>query len=233
MINKNKLIVTTSWDDGSVFDLKIVELLSKYGLKGTFYVPKSLHAHPLEEHDIVEIDKNFEIGSHTLSHADLTRMSLVDAKKEIEGSKLYLEELLGHNVCMFCYPDGRYNRNIIKIVSDAGFIAARTTKRGNFHLPPNLYEWQVTLGAYNGIKWRVLNGVWPAPPAKIKSMLDWEVQAKILFNKALKEGGVYHIWGHSIALERNLHWDKLNRVLNYISQRDGVQYMTNGEIFQS
>ena len=37
----SKLIVTTSWDDGSRLDLKLAELLEKYGISGTFYVPKT------------------------------------------------------------------------------------------------------------------------------------------------------------------------------------------------
>lgn len=36
MENK-QLIITTSWDDGHPLDLKIAELLDKYGINGTFY----------------------------------------------------------------------------------------------------------------------------------------------------------------------------------------------------
>ena len=107
-----KCSVTTSWDDGSIFDLKIAELLNKYGVKGTFYIPKVLFAHPLDKHDILSLDKQFEVGAHTLNHVDLTRASLSEAKMEIEGSKAYLEDLLGHNVPMFCYPSGKFNQDI-------------------------------------------------------------------------------------------------------------------------
>jgi len=31
--------VTTSWDDGSVIDLRLGALLTKYGMEGTFYIP--------------------------------------------------------------------------------------------------------------------------------------------------------------------------------------------------
>ena len=36
-------VVTTSWDDGSVFDLKTAECLAERNLAGTFYVPVKGH----------------------------------------------------------------------------------------------------------------------------------------------------------------------------------------------
>lgn len=228
----SKLIVTTSWDDGSILDIKVAELLDKYGVTGTFYIPKSLFAHPLEKHDIKAIDEHFEIGAHTLNHMDLTRVPLSEAKREIEGSKIYLENLLGHNVDMLSYPDGRYNRDTKRIVRDSGFLAARTCKHGGFNLPSDPYEWQITLHASNGSPLTTLK-IWVKNRIAIKGLWDWEARAKLLFDKALKTGGVYHIWGHSLEFEINLHWDKLERVLDCISNREDVRYMTNGEIFRS
>ncbi len=125
MLSKDNLIVTTSWDDGTITDLKLAELLEKYGVKGTFYIPKFIE-NPLQKTDIVAIDKKFEIGAHTLDQPDLTKVSLAEAKRQIMSSKTYLEDLLGHGTSMFCYPSGKYNDTIKKIVKDSGFIAART-----------------------------------------------------------------------------------------------------------
>ena len=36
---KPSTCITTSWDDGHPLDLRVAELLAKYGLQGTFYVP--------------------------------------------------------------------------------------------------------------------------------------------------------------------------------------------------
>ena len=33
-----KIVVTTSWDDGHILDLKLSNLLTKYNIKGTFYL---------------------------------------------------------------------------------------------------------------------------------------------------------------------------------------------------
>lgn len=104
----SKLIVTTSWDDGSKLDLKLAELLEKYGVKGTFYIPKAHLDDPLGRDDLRVLDKVHEVGAHTLNHVDLTKASLLQAKEEIGGIKAYLEDILGHTIYMFCYPYGKY-----------------------------------------------------------------------------------------------------------------------------
>ena len=226
------LIVTTSWDDGSKFDLRVAELMGQYGIKGTFYIPKSYLNNSLLREEVIALDKKFEIGSHTLNHVDLTRVSLSEAKKEIKCSKDYLEDILGHSIYMFCYPKGRYNRDIKKIVRDAKFIAARTTNPGDFAPPGDPYEWQITLDASNGSP-RLSFNIWRHSRIAVGSLFDWELRAKLLFDLALKNGGVYHLWGHPAGYEERHQWAKLECTLDYISKKEGVRYLTNGEIFRS
>lgn len=225
----NKLVVTTSWDDGSELDLELSELLEKYGIKGTFYIPKSYLDNSLQGEGIMAIDEKFEIGAHGLNHVDLVALSPEEAKKEIQGSKAYLENLLGHSVSMFCYPKGRYTEDIKRLVRSSGFVAARTCAHGSFSPPEDPYEWHITLHASNGsprITWKI----WRTSGISARSLLDWETRGKLLFDLALERGGIYHIWGHSWEIDRHHEWPKLDRVLNYLSGREGVQYMTNGEV---
>lgn len=228
----SKLIVTTSWDDGSKLDLKLAELLERYDIKGTFYIPKSYLDNPLGKNEIRMLDKMHEIGSHTLSHAELSKVSLEEARRQIDGSKRYLEELLGHRIYVLCYPKGCYSKDIKEVVRDCGFIAGRTCEHGSFDLPEDPYQWQITLHASNGSPLMSFR-IWRRSGIPVSSLLDWERRAKLLFDLALEKGGVYHLWGHSWELERKNEWDKLERVLGYLSHRDGVRYMTNGEIFKS
>lgn len=232
LLTKGNLIVTTGWDDGTVTDLKLAELLEKYGIKGTFYIAKSFLDNPLPKKDIVALDKKVEIAAHTISHPDLTKVSLSEAEREIKDSKTYLEDLLGHSISMFCYPYGRYNDAIKKIVKDSGFIAARTCDPGGFNLPEDPYQWHITLFASNGSPLMALKIWWRFHLWKISASIDWENRAKLLFDLALQKGGVYHIYGHSAEHERNNEWDKLDRVFSYISRKEDVQYMASGEIFR-
>jgi len=226
-----KLIVTTSWDDGSILDLKLAELLRKYNLKGTFYIPKAYLREALPEKEIAEIDREFEIGAHTLSHVDLTTTSPEKVREEVAGSKEYLENLLGHSISMFCYPMGRYSKDIKRVIHNAGFIAARTCDYKGFDLPEDPYEWGITLHASNGSPLKILR-TWLKSGISAKSLFDWEIRVKLLFNLALKEGGIFHLWGHSWEIEEHYEWPKLERVLEYISGRKDVHYLNNGEIFE-
>jgi len=229
----NQLIVTTSWDDGTVTDLKLAKLLDKYGIKGTFYISRSHLDSLLQNQDIVAIDRQFECGAHTLSHPDLTKVPLLEAKREIEDSKTYLEDLLGHTISMFCYPYGKYNEDVKKVVEDSGFIAARTCDPGGFNLPEDSYQWHITLYASNGSPLMALRIWWKFHLWKVSGLLDWESRAKLLFDLALERGGIYHIYGHSAEFERNNEYYKLDRVVDYISNREGVRYLTNGEVFRA
>ena len=229
----NDLFVTTSWDDGSVSDIKLSNLLEKYSLKATFYITKSYRhiERPLTIKEIIELGKKHEIGAHTLTHLDLDKISIKSANDEILGSKVYLENLLGRDVKMFCYPRGKYNAEIIGIVKKAGFIGARTCNHGDFNMPNDPYKWQITLHASNGSP-RVTFKIWRINHLSIRSLMDWEIRAKELFDWALKRGGVYHLWGHASEIEKKDEWDKLERLLKYIANREGVRYMTNGEVLE-
>ncbi len=59
-----------------------------------------------------------EFGSHTITHADLTRLPFEQARWEIENSKRRLENKLGRTVCAFAYPygSGAYEPKIRELV---------------------------------------------------------------------------------------------------------------------
>ena len=72
-------------------------------------------------------ESGIEFGAHTVHHPELTNISLKEAKWEIEESKKELEEGLGKPVISFAYPSGIYNREMVQLVKNAGFLCAVTT----------------------------------------------------------------------------------------------------------
>ena len=76
------------------------------------------------------LNKGMEIGSHTCSHAYLTKLSEAAAAHEIAASKLELEDSLGCEVRHFCYPYGRFDATHREMVQQAGYATATTTHRG-------------------------------------------------------------------------------------------------------
>lgn len=71
-----------------------------------------------------------EIGSHTLTHPFLTRLSREAAREEIGASRSKLEDLFGRTVDHFCYPYGDWNPTIRDLVQEAGYKTACTTETG-------------------------------------------------------------------------------------------------------
>jgi peptidoglycan/xylan/chitin deacetylase (PgdA/CDA1 family) len=64
------------------------------------------------------------IGSHSLSHPYLTRLSRRDAREEIVTSKKKLEDTFGVPVEDFCYPYGNWNETVRNLVMEAGYRSA-------------------------------------------------------------------------------------------------------------
>jgi peptidoglycan/xylan/chitin deacetylase (PgdA/CDA1 family) len=76
------------------------------------------------------LDAGHEIGSHSLTHPFLTRVSFREAREEIFSSKKKLEDTFGIPIRHFCYPYGDWNESIRDAVREAGYITACTTDFG-------------------------------------------------------------------------------------------------------
>jgi peptidoglycan/xylan/chitin deacetylase (PgdA/CDA1 family) len=56
------------------------------------------------------------IGSHGLSHADLTQVDPDRLEEELSASRRTLEVRLGRPICHFSYPNGSYNETVLRQV---------------------------------------------------------------------------------------------------------------------
>ena len=72
----------------------------------------------------------WEIGAHSLTHADLTTLSGAPLMREVAGSRREIHRLFGVVVRFFCYPAGRYDAEAVAAVRRAGFEGATTTEPG-------------------------------------------------------------------------------------------------------
>ncbi len=80
------------------------------------------------------------IGSHSITHPFLTKLSYEDAVREIEGSRKYLEDKTGTPIENFTYPYGDYNEVIIDIVKNHGYKTACSTLPGFNTEKDNIFE---------------------------------------------------------------------------------------------
>jgi peptidoglycan/xylan/chitin deacetylase (PgdA/CDA1 family) len=74
--------------------------------------------------------RGIEIGSHTVSHVDLTSVSDDAAFGELLESRYALQRALGHAVPWLAYPSGRHDARVEALARRAGYVLATTTDVG-------------------------------------------------------------------------------------------------------
>jgi len=85
----------------------------------------------LRRRDVLRlIGEGWEIGSHTATHHDLTRMRDARLWREVAGSRASLISQLGTPIRAFCYPYGRFSPRVRAAVHRAGYETAMTIRRG-------------------------------------------------------------------------------------------------------
>jgi len=229
-------IVTTSWDDGDRADLRLADLLRSKGISGTFYIPIHYEERTVQNCELKALASDgCEIGAHGFSHKLLWGLSTQELADEIRPCKPILEDIIGKEVRMFCYPCGRYDANVVRTLQEAGYRGARTTRMlatrpgfSAFEIPTTLQIFPHPPLTYlkNVARARRLEGV-QAFLAQRPRLGNWVELAKRLFDEVLENGGVWHLYGHSWEVEKLGLWDELSDVLDYVSRREGVRYVPN------
>jgi peptidoglycan/xylan/chitin deacetylase (PgdA/CDA1 family) len=234
-MSKNQIVITTSWDDGHVLDMRLAALLRKYDIKGTFYIsPRDREISSenlLTDAQVVELSKDFEIGAHTMTHPRLPLVSNDEARKEIVESKAYLEHVIGREVTSFCYPRGEYTHAHVDMVRNAKYTYARTVERFALDAFPLLAS-PTSIHVYDHWSdiWALLKLVRFNPITFAHLYHRWDRQAMFLFEKVRTECGVLHLWGHSWEIDAHNDWARLESVLASISGFSDVQHATNAQL---
>lgn len=76
------------------------------------------------------IEAGWELGSHTISHLDLTALDRKMLREEVAGSRTQLEDVFEVPIEFFCYPAGKFDPKVVAEVKRAGYLGATTTQPG-------------------------------------------------------------------------------------------------------
>jgi peptidoglycan/xylan/chitin deacetylase (PgdA/CDA1 family) len=223
-----------SYDDGTIHDRKLVKLMNKYHLIGTFHLNSNklgtdIYFDYLNKAEIKQLYEGHEVSVHSANHPNLTDISKIDVFYEIAEDRKELERLVGYPVRGMAYPFGNTNDDVVAIIDDLGIEYARTVgDTYNFEIPKDFLRWYPTIHQFAKAYWE------PNQPEKDKKELEafYKVIADFLATKQL---AVLDIWGHSweMGLDQN-KWDETekffallanNPTIHYAKQIDLVDYI--------
>ncbi|PCI14594.1 MAG: hypothetical protein COB71_02635 [Thiotrichales bacterium] len=120
----------------SVIVDELIESLKKYSSEeleavlAAIFKPSTRSEEMLNWNEIKEMgQQNISFGSHTCNHEILTNIPLNKVQDELQKSGEELQGLDSY-IPVFCYPNGNYNDDIQRLVSESGYVAAVTTQQG-------------------------------------------------------------------------------------------------------
>jgi peptidoglycan/xylan/chitin deacetylase (PgdA/CDA1 family) len=133
--------VAITFDDCYRDNLQAAQVLADFGLPACFFVPtryvgtdhvfewdRGLKQMPNLDWDDLRamVELGHDIGSHTVSHADLGMVGPDEARRELCDSKKILENQLGRAARWFAYPfggRGNFRPDYLPLVREAGYEA--------------------------------------------------------------------------------------------------------------
>ena len=230
MFNGKMKAITFSFDDGVTQDIKLVELMNKYGLKGTFnlnserfgrkgntYIARdgvTVKRDIIDKETVPELYKGHEVAVHTLTHPILPSLDEAEIIHQVEQDRLNLSELVGYEVVGMAYPGGGVNNDdrvaeIIKNHTGVKF-SRTTTSNAKFDLQDYLLRFNPTT-SYGDFD-------------HVRELADE------FFSLKTETPKIFYIWGHSYEMDEENKWGKLEELFKYISGREDVFYGTNKEV---
>lgn len=229
MFGQNKLkAVTFSYDDGVTQDIRLIELLNKYGLKCTFNLNSErlgckgmlmrnglrIAHYKVHPEDVPVIYDGHEVAAHSLTHPTLTKLEDAEVIRQVEQDRLNLSELTGYEVVGMAYPNGPNDDRVAGLIREhTGIKYARTvTLTDSFDLQENLYRFNPN--AYHIMDFdRLMN-----------------LGRQFVELKA-DEPQVFYIWGHAYEMDFSPEaWIKLEEFFKLISGHSDIFYGTNKEV---
>lgn len=224
MSSRTQKCFTLSFDDGICQDIQLVELMNKYGLKGTFNLNTGIQSpdshfqiedveiYRMEQDGLDRLYAGHEIASHGLTHAALTELEDEQLTKEILQDMDNIQKLYGKRPVGFAYAYGAWGQVCKQELARQGILYARTVEDSHqFTVPEDLLVF--------------------APTCHIRDEKLWEL-AREFVRLPEDKPALFYVWGHSYELEVYKEWDKLEEFFQFISGRDDVFYGDNTRCLQ-
>jgi peptidoglycan/xylan/chitin deacetylase (PgdA/CDA1 family) len=219
-------VLTLSYDDGVVQDIRLINILNQFGIKATFninsgcYLPEEATREKfsgrmkLSEAKELYINSGHEVAVHAFSHPFLERLKTDELLTEILEDRRSIEKHYGSLARGMAYPFGTYNNEVIECLKKCGICYSRTINSSkNFKFPNNWFE---------------LNPTCHHNDPKLMELAKTFLEAEVKYGCDVR---LFYLWGHSYEFDNNDNWDVIEKFAEYVGNRDDVWYATNIEIY--
>lgn len=220
--------LTLSYDDGVLQDKRLIALMRKYGVKGTFNLNSGRLSRVLVNNfgghsvdfstcaldEIADIYDGFEVSTHGRTHCGLTNLGPLALTEILEDRKAF-ESVLPYLVRGHAYPFGLFDESVKAMLKAAGIKYARTiVSTHSFVLPTDYLAWNPTCHHTE------------------PCMMD--LARKFCENENFfREMQLFYLWGHTYEFDQFDNWSLIEEFLAYVSGfQDTIWMATNGEIVE-
>ena len=218
--------LTLSYDDGVEQDIRLIEIMSKYGLKGTFnlnsgcyakegtvYKPGTIHRRMTKDMATkLYTESGQEVAVHGLTHPFLEQLPVHICTKEILEDRQNLEEQFGTLVRGMAYPFGTFSDMVVDVLRNNGIVYSRTViSSHNFSMPKDWLRLEAT--------------------CHHNDPMLFELTKTFMENKPQGSPQLFYLWGHSYEFEADNNWNVIEDFAKEIGNKVDIWYATNIEIY--
>jgi peptidoglycan/xylan/chitin deacetylase (PgdA/CDA1 family) len=213
--------LTLSYDDGVEQDARLVEILNRYSIKGTFNLNSGLQSgtsqwtrgdvtiRRMNITGLPELYSGHEIAVHSLTHPHLENLDTETVINELVQDRINLERIFSVKIHGMAYPYGTFNDTVIEIVRNCNLHYARGVKSTySFDIPQDLLRYQPTIHHND------------------KSLMEL---AETFIKLKPSKLSVFYLWGHSYEFAVDNNWQVIEDFCRLVSGKDDIYYATNAE----
>ena len=211
-----------TYDDGVTQDVRFVQMLNKYGIKGTFNLnselmknqfawthPNGMEVRRLSADRVIDLYDGHEIASHTLTHPYMHDLPEWEIMRQLGEDRENLQRLFGREVKGFAVPFSYYSDLIARCAESCGFEYARMSEFSGSYAPClDWYYWKT--GVYH---------IMPELTEFAAGFLNTD-----------QELAVCQIVGHSYDLDAENLWGTMELICAAVSAQSDVWMCTNLEL---
>ena len=201
--------------DGTIYDLRFIELLNKYNLKATLNLNSKLEDfvwyyenHPIKRLNLYNTKNLFtghEVASHSLTHPYFYSLSKEEILRQVSEDISNLKEIFEYEIEGFAFPfDDQTEEHIQLIKENLKLKYIRYSHLDNNFIHKDRYH------------------------IHINALCDdKDIYEKLEeFKTSEIESGLFVIAGHSYEFEVKNDWEKIEKLLSYLHNSDKFVVLT-------